>query len=194
MAKKAFCNSQTSNRHTQNHSLYKTISEMKLRNNYMLYTILLCAVVAAFSAFNKPDIAPETAVQYTDENGDVTTEWYAGSNQQRILPLDTLTTAGTTTITVPWNMASPYQYQYFFKMRKIGVTPNVKMVLDERNAANSAIWSAIDSVSMSGADSTKLHFRLRGATTYGSFHRIRFVKTGNGAVARNTELVIKPTN
>ena len=162
---------------------------------YLLGTLLFCAVVALFSAFNRPEIAEaKQAVQYTDEAGDVNTVWYAGANQQKIFPLDTLTTAGTTTITVPWNMASPYQYQYFFKMRKIGVTPNVKMVLDERNAANSAIWSAIDSVSMSGADSTKLHFRLRGSLAYGSFHRIRFVKTGNGAVARNVELVIKATN
>lgn len=159
-----------------------------------LMLVAMVIGVAGSSAFSKPDVTPVKSVQYTDENDVVNTVWYAGTNQQKIFPLDTLTTAGTTTVTVPWNMSSAYQYQYFFKMRKIGVTPNVKIVLDERNAANSSIWSAIDSVSMSGADSTKLNFRLRGTNVYGSFHRIRFVKTGNGAVARNTELVIKSTN
>jgi hypothetical protein len=160
---------------------------------WIAFLAVALGVVGSF-AFSKPDVPFETPVQYTDADGDTYTQWYAGTNAQKIFPLDTLTTAGTTTITVPWNLSSPYQYQYFFKMRKIGVTPNVKIVLDERNAANSSIWSAIDSVSMSGADSTKLNFRLRGPVTYGSFHRIRFVKTGNGAVARNTELVIKATN
>lgn len=156
--------------------------------------LFVAACIIGSFAFKSPDVAPTEATQYTDEDGNVNTVWYAGANQQKIFPLDTLTTAGTTTITVPWNMSSPYQYQYFFRLRKIGVVPNIKVVLDERNAANSSIWSAIDSFSMSGADSTKLHFRLRGATTYGSFHRLRFVKTGNGAVARNSELVIKATN
>ena len=155
--------------------------------------LFLIGAALAFS-FSTTATRYETAVTMEDENGNAYTEMFAGTAMQKIIALDTLTTAGTTTVSVPWNMSSPYQYQYFFKLRKIGVTPNVKIVLDERNAANSAIWSAIDSVSCSGADSTKLNFRLRGATTYGSFHRLRFVKTGAGAVARNTELVIKPTN
>ena len=165
-----------------------------MKFKYIWAILLFIGGFAAFQAFNSPDVRTDEIVQYVDENDNVSTYGYAGTNQQKIFALDTLTTAGTYTTLVPWNMSSPYQYQYFFKLRKIGVTPNIKVVLDERNAANSAVWSAIDSFSMSGADSTKLNFRLRGAQTYGSFHRIRYVKTGNGAVARNVEFVIKPTN
>jgi hypothetical protein len=159
----------------------------------LLFVSIISALAVSFKGENLSEVEKQATV-ITEPDGTTNTYYWAGTNQQKIFGLDTLTTAGTTTITVPWNMSSPYQYQYFFKLRKIGVTPNIKIVLDERNAANSAIWSAIDSVSMVGADSTKLNFRLRGAQTYGSFHRLRFVKTGNGAVARNTELVIKPTN
>ena len=173
--------------------LHKFLNRLSIVALVLLVVGLGIAGSFAFKSENLSNIEKQPTV-ITDESGNTGTYYWAGSNQQKIFALDTLTTAGTTTITVPWNMASPYQYQYFFKMRKIGVTPNVKVVLDERNAANSALWSAIDSVSMVGAESTKLNFRLRGSVTYGSFHRLRFVKVGNGGVARNTELVIKPTN
>lgn len=179
---------------------------MKLKFQYTwAFVLFALASIVAFSAFDKPTTHYTDLTTYEDENGNTVardasgnvvsgSDFFAGTNSQKIYSLDTMTTAGTTTVNVPWNMASAYQYQYFFKLRKIGVTPNVKVVLDERNAANSSLWSAIDSFSMSGTDSTKLHFRLRGANVYGSFHRIRFVKTGNGAVARNMEFVIKSTN
>ena len=161
----------------------------------MLGAVIILAVACiGLFAFNSPDVAPENAVQITGENDAVNTKFYAGVAQQRIYTMDTLTTAGTYTTVLPYNLSSPYQYQYFLKLRKIGVTPNVKVVLDELNCSNSAIWSAIDSFSMSGADSTKLNFRLRGSIVYGAKHRLRYVKTGNGAVARNLEINIKPTN
>lgn len=159
----------------------------------------------AFSAFDKPTTTQTALTDYVDENGNVITrdaygnivsgsEALAASNHQRIYALDTLTTAGTYTTVLPYNLSSAYQYQYFLKLRKIGVTPNIKVVLDERNTSNSSLWSAIDSFSMSGADSTKLNFILRGTNTYGAAHRIRYVKTGNGKVARNLEVNIKGTN
>lgn len=159
----------------------------------------------AFSAFDKPTTKETALTDYVDHAGNVTTrdiygnivsggEAFAASNLQRIYALDTLTTAGTYTTVLPYNLSSPYQYQYFLKLRKIGVTPNIKVVLDERNTSNSSLWSAIDSFSMSGVDSTKLNFRLRGSITYGAAHRLRYVKTGNGAVARNLEVNVKATN
>lgn len=165
---------------------------MKLKFEYAWYAILLCSVVA-FAAYS-PQTRYDEPVVFEDEHGNVTTEFFGGTNQQKVFALDTISAATTTYVSVPWNLSSPYQYQYFFKMRKIGVTPNVKIRLEERNCSNSSIWSAIDSVSMSGADSTKLFFRLRGANTYGAAHRIAFVKTGTGAVARNIEFNVKATN
>lgn len=159
-----------------------------------MWVAAIAVVAATLFAFERPSMPFETPVTITDEDGNTYTQMFAGAAQQKVIALDTMSAAGTTYVTVPWNMASPYQYQYFVKLRKITGTPNVKIRLEERNAASSAIWSPIDSVSCSGADSLKLYFRLRGATTYGSFHRIAFVKTGTNTMARNTELVIKPTN
>lgn len=162
-----------------------------MKKSYAIFGLI--ALIASMLAVSSFDVA-EKPVQYTDEAGQ-TVEFAAamGNAEQKVIALDTISSAGTTYVYVPWNMKSAYQYQYFFKMRKIGVTPNVKIRLEERNAAQSAIWSAIDSVSMSGADSTKLHFRLRGTNVYGAFHRIAFVKTGTSAVARNIEFNIKST-
>lgn len=161
----------------------------------MAFVVVFLGILGSFAFKNEEVKEIDTApVVITDEDGNTSTFTWAAGNQQKIFPRDTLTTAGTTTVTVPWNMASPYQYQYYVRLTKIGHTPNIKVVLDERNAANSTLWSAIDSFSMVGADSTKVNFRLRGSNTYGSFHRMRFIKTGNLGVARNIELVIKGTN
>lgn len=167
---------------------------MKFRNISLLWAAFVLVLFAGLFAFDKTSVRYDTPVQFEDEAGGVETQFFAGSAQQKIYALDTMSVASTTYITVPWNMSSPYQYQYFFKMRKLVGTPNVKIRLEERNASNSAIWSAIDSVSVSGADSLKLHFRLRGSIAYGAFQRIAFVKTGTNTMARNVEFNIKPTN
>lgn len=178
---------------------------MKHKFQYMWIAMLIAfASTFAFSAF-KPKSVHTELTNFVDETGAITTmddhgnvytgdEAIAASNLQRIYTLDTLTTAGSYTTVLPYNLSSAYQYQYFLQMKKIGVTPNVKVVLDERNTSNSTLWSAVDSFSMSGADSTKLNFRLRGSIVYGAAHRLRYVKTGNGAVSRKLEINIKGTN
>ncbi len=157
----------------------------------MFCGFVIASLALSFKGFDSPDKI--TVISETEDGSTIVSKEFAGVAQQKTYALDTLTTAGTYTTILPFNMASAYQYQYFLKLRKIGVTPNIKVVLDEKNAATSSIWSAIDSFSMSGADSTKLNFRLRGSVAYGTRHRLRYVKTGNGAVARNVEIVIKPT-
>lgn len=178
---------------------------MKPKFNTMWIAVLIAFASAfAFSAF-KPKTVHTELTNFVDETGNVTTmdnqgniydgeAALAASNLQRIYTKDTLTTAGTYTTVLPYNLSSAYQYQYFLQMRKIGVTPNVKVVLDERNCSNSSLWSAVDSFSMSGVDSTKLNFRLRGSVTYGAAHRLRYVKTGNGAVSKVLEINVKATN
>lgn len=177
-----------------------------MKNSNILTAVLVALIsVFAFSAFDKPEVKHVELTNFIDEDGNVITRDDSGviytgdaaagaSNLQRIYALDTLTTAGTYTTVLPYNLSSPYQYQYFLQMKKIGVTPNLKVVLDERNTSNSTLWSAIDSFSMSGADSTKLNFRLRGSIAYGAAHRLRYVKTGAGAISRKLEVNIKGTN
>ncbi len=180
---------------------------MKFLNKNAAFNAAMFALVIMFAAvaFDKPNTVSTELTTFVDESGNVVTkdengnvvsgeEAFAASNLQRIYALDTISAATTTYITPGYNLSSPYQYSYYFRMRKIGVTPNVKIRLEQRNCSNSSIWSGIDSVSMSGADSTKYHFRLQGTNVYGAAHRIAFVKTGTGQVARNVEVNIKGTN
>lgn len=179
---------------------------MKPKFQYMWIALLIAFASAfAFSAFDKPNVTHTNLTNYVDESGTVTTrddngKIYTGedgsraTNLQRIYALDTMSAASTTYITPGYNLSSPYQYSYFFKMRKLVGTPNVKIRLEERNTSNSSIWSGIDSVTVGGADSLKLYFRLQGATLYGASHRIAFVKTGTNTIARNVEVNIKGTN
>jgi hypothetical protein len=154
--------------------------------------VLLAFVILAFaSSFDRTSTAN---LEVTDENGNTTEMYLAPKSYQKVFPRDSMSTAGNSTVDVPWILASPYQYQYYVRLKKIGVTPNIKIVLQEANSTASTLWSPIDSVSCSGADSTKLHFRLRGTTTYGARHRLLFVKTGATVVQRDIILNIKPPN
>ena len=132
----------------------------------------------------------------TVDEGNALVEYsFAGLKpEQKTYARDTISAATSTTVAVPWIMASPYQYNYYVRLRKIGVTPNVKVVLQEANSTGSTLWYPIDSFSCSGADSVKVNFLLRGATTYGARHRLLFTKTGTGAVQRDIILNIKPTD
>ena len=159
---------------------------------YVKYLLAPLAFVLALVAFS---FSPENTVTVVEDG--IEKEYiYAAAPKpyQRVIARDTISTAGNSTVDVPWVMASPYQYQYYVRLRKIGVTPNIKVVLQEANATGSTLWSPIDSFSCSGADSTKVHFRLRGTTVYGAKHRLLFVKTGASTVQRDIILNIKPPN
>lgn len=169
---------------------------MKLSFGKIWALTLLVGLVALFAAASYSSETVENTVRLEDAPGVFNDYTYAPANKplQKVFSRDSITTAGNTTVTVPWVLASPYQYQYYVRLRKIGITPNIKIVLQETNSTNSTIWSPIDSVSCSGADSTKVHFRLRGTTVYGAKHRLLFVKTGATLVERDIELNVKPTN
>ena len=167
-----------------------------MKNIFSLKTIFIaiCTIViisGALSAFKL--LSPEKSVCIeTDATGiDHVNEIFAGVPQQKTYALDTLTGTSTNTVSVPWTMASNYQYSYYFKLRKVTGPTNTKVVLDAATASASSLWHPIDSFTVGGADSLKMHFILRG-TAYDAKHRIRFVRTGAGKLARNIELTIKP--
>lgn len=157
---------------------------------YLAAPIVFAALIAA-AAWNRP--SGNTYV-VTDENG-VRHEYdFAPPKpEQLVIARDTISAATSTVVNIPWILASPYQYQYYVRLRKIGVTPNVKVVLQEANNSGAAFWVPVDSFSCSGADSVKVNFLLRGSVTYGAKHRLRFTKTGTGAVERDMIFNIKPT-
>lgn len=161
------------------------------------YFLLPLAFIAAaiMFAFRDESNAGKT-VTVVEDDGAVKEYLYAAAPKpyQKVFARDSISTAGNTTVDVPWIMASPYQYNYYVRLRKIGVTPNIKVVLQEANSTGSTLWSPIDSFSCSGADSTKVHFRLRGTHVYGARHRLLFVKTGTTLVQRDIILNIKPPN
>lgn len=166
-----------------------------MKNKFLKYALAPLAVVLmfAFAAWNNEDEGRKVTI--TDsETGQVFDYMYAGNKSyQKIYSLDTLTGTTPDTIQIPWILASPFQYEFYIKLRKITGTPNTKIVLDSRTVTN-GIWSPIDSVSCSGADSTKVHFRLRSTVAYASQYRMRFVRTGSHSLARNVHLNIKPPN
>lgn len=110
----------------------------------------------------------------------------------RVYPRDTLTGTTADTIEVPWTLSSQYQYNYRIFLKKNTGTPNTKVVLDERNAVGSSLWSPIDSFTCGGADSLKYQFVLRGTHVYGVQHRLRFVRTGSHSLRRDVILRVKP--
>lgn len=164
---------------------------MKFKNIWAVGVVSLFVLLFVAMSF---DGTSENTYFVTDEDGTSHEYNWAGAKPyQYTYARDTMSTAGSSVVDVPWLMVSAYQYNYYIRLRKIGVTPNIKVVLDEANSSGSVLWSPIDSVSCSGADSTKVHFRLRGTTVYGAKHRLRFVKTGATTVQRDIILNIKPS-
>ena len=159
---------------------------------------MLAFAFAAFIAFagmlsSFDYLMPKKSVCIETDANDVehVNEIFAGMPQQKTFSLDTLTGTSTNTVSVPWTMASNYQYSYYFKLRKVTGPTNTKVVLDAATASASSLWHPIDSFTVGGADSLKMHFIFRG-TAYDAKHRIRFVRTGAGKLARNIEMTIKP--
>ncbi len=154
---------------------------------------VILAIVALFVGMSFDKSASNTYV-FEDENGVVHEYDFAPPKAyQKSFALDTLTGTTRDTVKIPWIMASPWQYEYYVKLRKLTGTPNTKILLQARTVTN-GIWSPVDSVSCSGADSTKVHFRLRGTTVYGAEHQLIFVRTGSHSLARNVQVNIKPPN
>ena len=124
---------------------------------------VILAIVALFVGMSFDKSATNTYV-FEDENGVVHEYDFAPPKAyQKSFALDTLTGTTRDTVKIHWIMASPWQYEYYVKLRKLTGTPNTKILLQARTVTN-GIWSPVDSVSCSGADSTKVHFRLRGTT------------------------------
>ena len=167
---------------------------MNFLKKYRMLAFAFAAFIAFAGMLSSFDyLMPKKSICVeTDENGvEHFKEFIAGPQQQRYA-LDTLTGTTTTTIVTPWVMASNYQYSYYFKMRKLTGPTATKIVLDASTSSSGGLWHPIDSVTMGGTDSLKMHFVLRG-TAYDARHRLRFVRTGGaGHVARNIELNIKP--
>ncbi len=166
---------------------------MKFSIKYIWGAAAILAITALFTALSFDRTSNSNLVE-VDENGSETEYFVAPKAYQRVYARDTMSAAGNTTVDIPWPMVSPYQYNYYIRLRKLQHTPNVKVVLREANSTGSTLWSPIDSVTCSAADSTKVHFRLRGTTVYGARHQLLFVKTGTTTVQRDIILNIKPPN
>lgn len=157
---------------------------------------ILCFAMLAFS-FSGSD-APKSAQYIDSETGEWKDIEYAGSTKylQGKMDqgaIDTLTGSTGRTFQIPAIFANAYQYEIYCRVKKITGTPNSKIVLDSRTVTNGT-WTPIDSVSVAGADSTKLHFRLRGTNAYGAEYRTRLVKTGSSTLSLKLDYNFKPTN
>jgi len=107
--------------------------------------------------------------------------------------VDTLTTTEKDTLALGFNLASPYQFSYQIYCKKLSGTPNLKIVLDQRNSLTNTDWVGSDSISISGADSIRTYFAIRGTNSYGLQHRLRLVGTTGVNRYRITGLLKKTT-
>ena len=165
-----------------------------MKNKYLKYALapLVVVLMFAFAAWNKTD---RQKVQ-DPETGEFYEMLLSPSGTSGKLPvggaIDTLTSSTGATYQVPYIFASAYQYEIYMWIKKISGTPNSKVVLDSRNNTN-GVWTPIDSISVSGADSTKLHFRFRSTAAYGNQYRYRLVKNGASSLSFKSEYNFKPT-
>lgn len=91
--------------------------------------------------------------------------------------VDTLTTTEKDTLNLGFTLASPYQFSYQVYCKKLSGTPSLKIVLDQRNSLTNTDWVGSDSLTISGADSIRTYFAIRGTNSYGLQHRLRLVGT-----------------
>lgn len=136
--------------------------------------VVVASLAVFFSAFNASE------VRTTEAPDGITTAYGAAGKEDVITKTfthDTLTTTEIDTLNLGYSLQSPYQYSYQMNIAKVSGTPSLKVVLDTRNSFSNSDWMGIDSVSASGADSTKTYFLLTGDNTFGLQHRLRLVGT-----------------
>lgn len=150
---------------------------MKLKYKIMGLSVLIAVLASIFAAFS-PSGTNER--HYTDSDGELTVFSAPYGVEDVIVKTfthDTLTTTEIDTLNLGYILQSPYQYSYQMKVQKISGTPSLKVVLDQRNNLGNSDWMGIDSVAISGADSTRTYFLMEGPYTYGIQHRLRLVGT-----------------
>lgn len=140
-------------------------------------SVLVLIVVAFVNGVS----GTKNTVRETYENDGVLRVEYDFAGREDVITKvwthDTLTTTENDTLTLGYTLASPYQYSYQLKVAKISGTPSLKVVLDNRNSLSNSDWVGVDSISISGADSTRTYFLINGANTWGLQHRLRLVGT-----------------
>ena len=156
----------------------------------------MALIVAIFAALFSSFSHSSTSVQTFEHPDGQATVFYdpMGKEDQiyKVWAHDTLTTTENDTLNLGFTLASPYQYSYQFKVLKISATPSLKLVLEQRNSTSNSDWMHMDSVSVSGADSTKRDFILRGTNTYGLQHRLLLLGT-SGVNQYDATALLKPT-
>lgn len=145
---------------------------------YIYYSILaVLALAFGMYAFS----GSETSVREFQHNDGHATVVYDFAGKESAIyknwTVDTLTTTEKDTLALGFTLASPYQYCYQIYCKKLSGTPNLKIVLDQRNTLGNTDWLGCDSLSISGADSIRTYFALKGANTWGIQHRLRLVGT-----------------
>lgn len=150
---------------------------MNLKYKITAISVLFALSASMFVAFNA---AKETVKTFDLPDGQSTVVYNMDGKEDQIYKtwtLDTLTTTEADTLNLGYQLASPYQYMYQFKVIKLSGTPNLKIVLDGRNTMANSDWLGMDSLTISGADSVRTYFGLKGTNTYNLQHRLRLVGT-----------------
>lgn len=155
----------------------------------MWVAILIASFAAVFPAFKT---SKTVTIETPDGQAQVVYDPHGREDQiYKAWTLDTLTTTEKDTLALGFNLASPYQFSYQIYCRKLSGTPSLKVVLDQRNSLTNTDWVGSDSISISGADSVRTYFAIRGTNAYGLQHRLRLVGTTGVNQYRITGLLKK---
>lgn len=146
---------------------------MNIRKIQAVWVSILIAVAASlFAAFGT-----SSERTFEDVDGQEITVFGKDDAIYKAWTVDTLTTTEKDTLALGYQLASPYQFSYQIYCKKLSGTPSLKIVLDQRNSMGNSDWVGSDSLTISGADSVRTYFALRGTNSYGLQHRLRLVGT-----------------
>ena len=166
---------------------------MNFKLKIVAFAVMVAVCAALFAAFSP---TTETVRTFDMPDGQSTVVMGMDGREDQIYKVwthDTLTTTENDTLALGFQLASPYQYSYQIKCEKISATPSLKVVLDQRNTMSNTDWLGVDSLSISGADSVRTYFAIKGANTWGLQHRLRLMGT-TGVNQYDISALLKKTN
>jgi len=106
-------------------------------------------------------------------------------------PERTITNAGKDTLTLPYILASPYQYCFQIAMSNTSGTRNVKFYLEQTAATGSTRYMKVDSAITTGSVPS---YMMRGTNVYGNKFRVLAIGAGTQVTKYRIDGLLKKTN
>src|SRR5690606_36603500 len=120
--------------------------------NFRKIDALWLLVLACCAAFMFNSFRTSKTVTFDAPDGQAQVVYDPQGREDQIYKawtVDTLTTTEKDALSLGFNLASPYQFSYQVYCKKLSGTPNLKIVLDQRNSLTNTDWVGSDSICIS---------------------------------------------